>query len=94
MQVTDPEPALGAAGPAAGEDPRDDALRRALVALKDLRARQREAEERLHGPIAVVGMACRFPGGARDPAAFWRLLREGGDAVVEVPGDRWDLADF
>ncbi|WP_461007249.1 type I polyketide synthase, partial [Streptomyces capparidis] len=41
--------------------------------------------------IAVVGVACRFPGAA-DPAAFWRLLREGRDAVTDVPEGRWDTA--
>ena len=40
-------------------------------------------------PIAIVGLACRFPG-APGPEAFWRLLRDGGDAVREVPPDRWD----
>ncbi|WP_186002044.1 type I polyketide synthase [Corallococcus sp. Z5C101001] len=42
-----------------------------------------------HGePIAVVGMACRLPG-APDIASFWELLREGRDAVTEVPPGRW-----
>ncbi|MDE2795337.1 MAG: SDR family NAD(P)-dependent oxidoreductase [Gemmatimonadota bacterium] len=45
-------------------------------------------------PIAIVGMACRFPG-ANDIEAFWRLLREGGNAVTEgIPGSgvgRWGL---
>jgi acyl transferase domain-containing protein/NADPH:quinone reductase-like Zn-dependent oxidoreductase/NAD(P)-dependent dehydrogenase (short-subunit alcohol dehydrogenase family)/acyl carrier protein len=41
-------------------------------------------------PIAIVGLACRLPG-APDPEAFWRLLRRGGDAIREVPRDRWDL---
>ena len=40
--------------------------------------------------IAIVGMGCRFPG-ADGPAAFWRLLRDGVDAVREVPADRWDV---
>ncbi len=43
-------------------------------------------------PIAIVGMACRFPGAA-DIASFWRLLEAGGNAVGEgVPGSgtgRW-----
>jgi len=42
-------------------------------------------------PIAIVGIACRFPGAA-DPAAFWRLVRDGVDAVGEVPAGRWDAA--
>src|SRR5579875_3396003 len=41
-------------------------------------------------PIAIIGMACRFPGGAQDPESFWRLLRDGVDTVTEVPPERWD----
>ena len=44
-------------------------------------------------PIAVVGIGCRFPG-AGGPAAFWKLLREGVDAVTEVPEDRWAIEDY
>jgi acyl transferase domain-containing protein/acyl carrier protein len=47
----------------------------------------------LDEPIAVVGLACRFPG-ADDPAAFWRLLCSGTDAVSEIPASRWDLNTF
>jgi acyl transferase domain-containing protein len=46
-----------------------------------------------HEPIAVIGLACRFPGAA-DPAAFWDLLRRGGEAIREVPPDRWDADAF
>ncbi|MCX5008924.1 SDR family NAD(P)-dependent oxidoreductase [Streptomyces sp. NBC_00638] len=40
--------------------------------------------------IAIISMACRFPGGADDPEALWRLLATGEDAVGEVPAGRWD----
>lgn len=43
--------------------------------------------------LAIVGIGCRFPG-APDATSFWRLLREGRDAVRPWPGDRWDAAWF
>jgi myxalamid-type polyketide synthase MxaE and MxaD len=45
-------------------------------------------------PIAIIGMDCRFPGGADDPDAFFRLLIEGRDAITEVPKDRWNIDRF
>ncbi len=44
-------------------------------------------------PIAIIGIGCRFPG-ADGPAAFWRLLSEGTDAVTEVSADRWGAEAF
>jgi len=41
-------------------------------------------------PIALIGIGCRFPG-ANGPEGFWRLLREGVDAIREVPADRFDI---
>ena len=45
-------------------------------------------------PIAIVGMGCRFPGGALDPRRFWELLREGRDAIGPIPANRWDTDYF
>jgi Polyketide synthase modules and related proteins len=44
-------------------------------------------------PIAIIGLGCRFPR-AEDPEAFWHLLRDGVDAITEVPTDRWDVNAF
>jgi acyl transferase domain-containing protein/acyl carrier protein len=54
---------------------------------------QPTAAARSAEPIAVIGLGCRFPG-ASDPEAFWKLLRSGGDAIGEVPADRWDIGAF
>ena len=42
-------------------------------------------------PIAIVGIGCRLPGGIQSPEDFWALLREGREAISEVPSDRWSL---
>ena len=42
-------------------------------------------------PVAIIGMACRFPGGAHTPESFWTLLAEGREGIVEVPPSRWDV---
>ena len=44
-------------------------------------------------PIAVIGIGCRFPG-AKNPQAFWELMRDGLDGVSEVPASRWEISFF
>ncbi len=43
--------------------------------------------------IAIIGIGCRFPG-AKNPEAFWQLLRNGVDAISEMPKERWDIDEF
>ena len=66
-------------------------LQQAFLKLKEMRAKLDAMEHSGTEPVAIVGMACRFPGGASDPVSFWRLLRDGRDAVTEVPRERWDV---
>jgi acyl transferase domain-containing protein/acyl-CoA synthetase (AMP-forming)/AMP-acid ligase II/NAD(P)-dependent dehydrogenase (short-subunit alcohol dehydrogenase family)/SAM-dependent methyltransferase/aryl carrier-like protein len=45
----------------------------------------------LHEPIAIIGLGCRFPGGADDPDRFWQLLQSSSSARQEIPRHRWDI---
>jgi acyl transferase domain-containing protein/NADPH:quinone reductase-like Zn-dependent oxidoreductase/acyl carrier protein len=65
-------------------------VKQALIALEEMQAKLDRIEQERTEPIAIIGMACRFPGGAQDPESFWRLLRDGVDTVTEVPPERWD----
>jgi acyl transferase domain-containing protein/acyl carrier protein len=56
-------------------------------------ARADQNREAKTEPIAVIGIGCRFPG-AHGPEAFWQLLRDGVDAITEVPAERFNLHAF
>ncbi|MEZ0366475.1 sulfolipid-1 biosynthesis phthioceranic/hydroxyphthioceranic acid synthase [Mycobacterium sp. pUA109] len=45
-------------------------------------------------PIAVIGMACRLPGGIDSPERLWEALQRGDDLVTEIPADRWDADEY
>ena len=45
-------------------------------------------------PIAVIGMACRLPGGIDTPELLWDALLAGADLVTEIPADRWDADEL
>lgn len=67
-------------------------LKRSLHQIRQLK--QALKAKTVREPIAVIGMACRFPGGSTTPEKFWELLMQGKEGLRDVPGDRWDSRQF
>ncbi|WP_443678457.1 SDR family NAD(P)-dependent oxidoreductase [Prauserella cavernicola] len=75
-----------------GDDKALDYLKRVTADLHRVRNRLAEVEGADREPLAIVGMACRYPGGIDSPEQLWQLLDGGGEAISEFPTDRgWDL---
>ncbi|PSM37155.1 hypothetical protein C6Y14_43770, partial [Streptomyces dioscori] len=58
-------------------------LKRATTELQQTRRRLRDMEDREREPIAIIGMACRYPGGVASPEDLWRVVAGGVDVVSE-----------
>jgi acyl transferase domain-containing protein len=70
-------------------------LRRVTAELQQTRVRLADAQARQHEPIAIIGMSCRYPGEVRSPEDLWRLVRDGKDAISDLPADRgWDSGEL
>ncbi|WP_426749027.1 type I polyketide synthase [Myxococcus faecalis] len=69
-------------------------MKRALLKLQEAQAQLDAHARERHEALAIVGMGCRFPGGASTPGRYWRLLLDGVDTVTEVPKERWDAEAF
>ncbi|MGP3939983.1 type I polyketide synthase [Streptomyces sp. 6N106] len=70
-------------------------LKRATADLRLARRQLREVEDRAREPIAIIGMACHFPGDVATPEDLWRVVDEGVDVISTFPEDRgWDLENL
>ncbi|HYV48749.1 MAG TPA: SDR family NAD(P)-dependent oxidoreductase [Myxococcaceae bacterium] len=86
------EPEEGLAGELERVSKLSDEESRILLARSVHKLRRLERERTQ--PIAIVGMACRFPGGVESPEALWRQLEEGRSSVSEIEESRWPMSRF
>ncbi len=61
---------------------------------EEVESKETNANILLDEPIAIIGMACRFPGKATSIENFWDVLKNGENTITEVPIDRWNLEEY
>ncbi|MEM7756776.1 MAG: type I polyketide synthase [Cyanobacteria bacterium P01_A01_bin.40] len=69
-------------------------LREAIAEMRHMRSRLTRFEQEKNESIAVIGMDCQFPGEASNPDAYWKILRDGVEGIVEIPRSRWDIDKY
>ena len=74
-------------------NPSSSTMQRLIRALEQAHTQLAAAKARRYEPLAIIGMACRFPG-AETPEEFWTLLRDGVDMVTDMPATRWNADTY
>lgn len=69
-------------------------IKKAFVKIEQMERQLLSLQREKTEAIAIVGMACRFPGGANTPSEFWQNLVNGRDAIVDVPAERWSKQQY
>ena len=72
----------------------NEILKKTFIALKKAEKKAQTLENAQREPIAIIGMGCRFPGGCDNPDLYWDFLKNGKDACIPIPEDRWDADTF
>ncbi|MFI4954538.1 MAG: SDR family NAD(P)-dependent oxidoreductase, partial [Gammaproteobacteria bacterium] len=72
----------------------NELLRNSLIKIEALESTLEKSSYIPSEPIAIIGMACRFPGGANNIEKFWELLDKGLDTSIEIPRDRWNIDEY
>ncbi|MFE6775901.1 beta-ketoacyl synthase N-terminal-like domain-containing protein [Streptomyces sp. NPDC057702] len=70
-----------------------EVLKQSVLTIQNLRRQLARSRAAAQEPVAVVGLACRFPGGCDTPERFWDFLRAAGVGVRDVPEGRWPVQE-
>jgi len=68
-------------------------LQKAYSAIQLLKEQLEQSRNQLHEPIAIIGMSCRAPG-VKNPEELWQLIRNGRDAITDIPLSRWNAQEY
>jgi acyl transferase domain-containing protein len=69
-------------------------IKKAIISIKKLQAENEQLKQDKNTPIAIIGMACRFPGNVKDITSFWEVVKNGVDTISEIPKERWDNSKY
>ncbi len=69
-------------------------IKKSILAIQKLKTELSTLKQQVNEPIAITGMACRYPGGIHSPAQFWEVLKNGTDTIQEIPDNRWKNSDY